>query len=236
MLSWQNFWATDPKLFGIVMKKSTDYFAEHLIATKLVGTEDKVLDFGCGPGYLAERLVHKVSSYLGVDISPAYIATCTAKFKEEKNIRFFLLQETDKSFGLLEAGLPEKSFDLIIILSVVQYFADRNSVLELLKSCKSLLNKNGKIILADTIDSNDSLIKDVISVLLNSIRKKYFIAFLRFMYQARFSSYNQLRKNNHLLCLTEQEISEICASLGLRYHILTGCTLHAGRVTYCITT
>lgn len=236
MLGWKNFWANDPKLFGIVMKESTDYFANHVLAGKILGTEDKVLDFGCGPGYLAERLINKVTSYWGVDISPTYINTCTAKFNEKSNFRFGLLQETGKSSGLLEAGLPEKSFDIIIILSVVQYFTDRNSVCELLKSCKSLLSENGKIILADVIESNDSLIKDVISVFLNSIRKKYFTAFLRFMYQARFSSYNQLRKNNHLLCLTEKEISEMCTSLGLRYHILPGCTLHASRSTYCITT
>ena len=236
MLSWQNFWATDPKLFGIVMKKSTDYFSENLIAGKLPGTEDKVLDFGCGPGYLAERLLHKVNSYWGVDISPTYIDTCTTKFSKEKNFRFSLLSETDKAFGLTEAGLPEKNFDVIIILSVVQYFTDSHKVYELLKSCKPLLREKGKILLADVIESNDTLIKDVMSVLLNSVRKKYFTAFLRFIYQARFSSYNEIRKNNHLLCLTEKEISEMCASLGLQYRILPGYTLHTSRVTYCITT
>lgn len=235
MLSWQNFWATDPKLFRIVMKKSTDYFAEHLIAGKLLRTEDKVLDFGCGPGYLAERLVHQLSSYWGVDISPAYINSCTKQFNEEKNSRFTLLPETDKTFGLLEAGLPEKYFDVIIILSVVQYFTDRHKVYELLKSCKPLLGEKGKILLADVIESNDTLIKDVMNVLLNSIRKKYFTAFLRFIYQAKFSSYNEIRKKNHLLCLTEKEISEICTSLGLQYQILPGYTLHTSRVTYCIT-
>ncbi len=235
MSSWEKFWSEDPKLFGIVMQKSTDYFANQIISRKIIDQQNQVLDFGCGPGYLAESLLQQVNGYVGVDISPVYIDACKERFKAYPHFHFSLLHQNEKNLGLREAGLPENNFDTIIILSVVQYFDTPKRVAELLESCKPLLTKNGKIILADTIASDHFLIKDVFNVLLNSIRHNYFFSFIKFIYQAKFSAYDQFRKKNQLLCLTETDIAAITKSIGLCYSIIPGCTLHASRITYCIT-
>lgn len=235
MSSWEKFWSEDPKLFGIVMQKSTDYFANQIISRKIIDQQNQVLDFGCGPGYLAESLVQQVNGYVGVDISPVYIDACKERFKAYPHFRFSLLHQNEKTLGLREAGLPENNFDTIIILSVVQYFDTPKRVAELLESCKPLLTKNGKIILADTIASDHFLIKDVFSILLNSIRRNYFFSFMKFLYRAKFSVYNELRKEKQLLCLGEADIDAMTKSIGLCYSIIPGCTLQASRITYCIT-
>lgn len=235
MSTWKNFWVNDPKLFGTVMRESTLFFAERLARNGILEPWHQLLDVGCGPGYLAEAIRDQVSGYWGADISPSYVQTCNEKFQGNPNFHFALLPDTPPSSGLPDIGLSENHFDRIIILSVVQYLNNLDDVYELLKACKQLLAKNGKIILADVIASNDGLVKDAMNVLENSIRRNYFISFLRFMYEARFSSYNRQRIENKLLCLTEKEVGSLCQSLGLQYQILPRCTIQASRVTYCIT-
>ena len=75
MLSWANYWKENPKLFVKVMEKSTQYVAKKLIHHKLINTSTNLLDFGCGPGYLANELKGKLTAYYGVDISTNYIET-----------------------------------------------------------------------------------------------------------------------------------------------------------------
>jgi SAM-dependent methyltransferase len=57
-----------------------------------------VLDFGCGDGNLLSLL--RLPAYVGVDVSPTTLATCTARFGARPNHRFRLfseLQPTDRA-------------------------------------------------------------------------------------------------------------------------------------------
>jgi cyclopropane fatty-acyl-phospholipid synthase-like methyltransferase len=235
MSNWQNFWSNDPKLFRIVMQKSTAYFANQILKRKIISPQDTILDFGCGPGYLAEQLIDNVQDYYGVDISSAYIDTCQKKFAGDEHFHFSTLTASPTSIGLNNSPLIQHKFNVIIILSVVQYFPDLAKVEALLAESKSLLSAHGKIILADVIQSDQGLIKDALSVLINSLKKNYFFPFLKFMYQVKFSNYNQLRLKNNLLSISETEIASICKKLNLQYQLLPNCTLQHSRVSYCIT-
>ena len=235
MLNWQNFWSHNPPLFGVVMQKNSVYFADKLLKAKTIIRENHILDFGCGPGFLADLLKTKVTAYYGVDISADYVDTCKQKFMGYENMQFSKVISTETTTGLEEIVKKGLHFDVIIILSVVQYFSSLPKVETLLAECKSMLSAGGKIILADVIPSHKGLLKDVYSGFADSIQKGYFLSFLRFLFQARFSNYHQLRLNNDLLCITEPEIAAICKKLQLQYTIMPICTLQHSRVSYCIT-
>jgi 2-polyprenyl-3-methyl-5-hydroxy-6-metoxy-1,4-benzoquinol methylase len=235
MLNWQNFWSNNPPLFGVVMQKNSVYFANKLLKAKTILPENSILDFGCGPGYLADLLKNKVASYYGVDISADCVENCKQKFAGYENMQFSKVISTETTTGLEETVKKGLHFDVIIVLSVVQYFSGLAKVETLLSDCKSMLSDGGKIILADVIPSHKGLLKDVYSGFADSIQKGYFLSFLRFLFQARFSNYHQLRLDNDLLCITETDIASICQKLQLQYAIMPICTLQHSRVSYCIT-
>jgi 2-polyprenyl-3-methyl-5-hydroxy-6-metoxy-1,4-benzoquinol methylase len=235
MLNWQNFWSNNPPLFGVVMQKNAVYFADKLLKAKTILPENSILDFGCGPGYLADLLKNKVASYYGVDISADCVEICKQQFTGYENMQFSKVISTETTTGLEETVKKGLHFDVIIVLSVVQYFSGLAKVETLLSDCKSMLSDGGKIILADVIPSHKGLLKDVYSGFADSIQKGYFLSFLRFLFQARFSNYHQLRLDNDLLCITETDIASICQKLQLQYAIMPICTLQHSRVSYCIT-
>ena len=235
MLNWQNFWSNNPPLFGVVMQKNSVYFADKLLKAKTILPENSILDFGCGPGYLADLLKNKVASYYGVDISAVCVENCKQQFAGYENMQFSKVISTETTTGLEEVVKKGLHFDVIIVLSVVQYFSGLPKVETLLSDCKSMLSVGGKIILADVIPSQKGLLKDIYSGFADSILKGYFLSFLRFLFQARFSNYHQLRLDNELLCITETDIAAICQKLQLQYAIMPICTLQHSRVSYCVT-
>jgi 2-polyprenyl-3-methyl-5-hydroxy-6-metoxy-1,4-benzoquinol methylase len=234
MTSWGNYWQENPKLFTTVMEKSTEYVARKLTHNQLIGANSQVLDFGCGPGYLANALKGSIASYFGIDISQHYIEMAKEKCKDYPNFRFkaFPLDQSIYSLSILEQ--EGNQFDTIVILSVVQYFEKKEDVLQLLEKCKLLLKPRGKIILADVITNEQGLLKDIISILAHSIKNKYFFQFLKFMFVAKQSKYNQLRKNKKLLTLSKSEILSYANQLQLELDVLPTITMQSSRVSYCL--
>lgn len=233
MFSWGNYWKENPKLFTIVMEKSTEFVAEKLITYQLIDDSTNLLDFGCGPGYLANALKGKVKSYYGVDISEKYIDIASKKCNNYPNYTFrvFPLEESISSLNLLEQ--EGKQFDTIIILSVIQYFKDKEEVLALLSNCKKLLTPEGKIILADVIENEKGVWKDVLSILIDSISKRYLFSFIQFIFRAKLSKYNTLRKANQLFMLSKADVTEIANQANLNLTILPSITLQSSRISYC---
>ena len=234
MTSWGNYWQENPKLFTTVMEKSTEYVARKLTHNQLIGANSQVLDFGCGPGYLANALKGSIASYFGIDISQHYIEMAKEKCKDYPNLHFkaFPLDQSIYSLSILEQ--EGNQFDTIVILSVVQYFEKKEDVLQLLEKCKLLLKPRGKIILADVITNEQGLLKDIISILAHSIKNKYFFQFLKFMFVAKQSKYNQLRKNKKLLMLSKSEIHSYANQLQLELDVLPTITMQRSRVSYCL--
>ncbi len=234
MLSWGNYWKENPKLFMKVMEKSTEFVAEKLESHQLIKQSTHLFDFGCGPGYLANALRGKINSYYGVDISTKYITIAKDKCNDAKNFEFreFPLEKSISSLILLKQ--EAKQFDTIIILSVIQYFENKEDVLELLNNCKALLVPGGKILLVDVIENENGLWKDALSVMMDSIKKGYLVSFIQFMFRAKLSKYNSLRKAHQLFMLSKEEVFEIAAQSALQVSILPCITLQSSRISYCL--
>lgn len=234
MLSWRNFWASNPKSFGIVMQKSTEYFVKKCLLNNIIKKDTNILDYGCGPGYLANIIADYPTKYLGLDISSTYINICKENFSKQEQFQFQLLNTTEDNTASPIKQLPNHFFDTVIILSVIQYLGSKDKVVQLLKSILPSLKPTGEIILADVIDSDKHFLKDLFFIGLYSLSKGYFFHFLEFAARLRFSSYNKLRLNHKLLMLSQKEIEDICKQLNLQYTVLEACTLQRSRKTYLI--
>lgn len=234
MLSWGNYWKENPKLFMKVMEKSTEFVAEKLELHHLINHSTHLFDFGCGPGYLANALKGKINSYYGVDISGKYIEIAKEKCKENTNFFFreLPLEHSISSLTLLKQ--EGKRFDTILILSVIQYFHKKEDVLELLENSKALLAQGGKILLVDVIENEKGLWKDAASVMLHSIKHGYLFSFIQFMFRAKWSKYNSLRKTHQLFMLSKDEVFEIATESTLKVTILPCITLQSSRISYCL--
>jgi 2-polyprenyl-3-methyl-5-hydroxy-6-metoxy-1,4-benzoquinol methylase len=234
MLSWGNYWKGNPKLFVKVMEKSTEYVAKKLEIHELINHSTELFDFGCGPGYLANALKGKIKSYYGVDISAKYIEIAQQKCKENDKFYFRELPLEHSISSLISLKEEGKQFDTIIILSVIQYFKQKEEVLELINNSKALLKPGGQILLLDVIENEKGLWKDAISVMWHSIMYGYFYSFIRFIFRAKWSKYNLLRKAHQLFMLSKEEVFEIAAKSELKVIILPCITLQSSRISYCL--
>lgn len=233
--NWQAFWSSKPELFGSVMQRNAVFFTNILLKNKIIQEGQRILDYGCGWGSLAIQLKGIAAYYQGLDISKACIDSCKQLFTAEQQFHFDTIDAQTPEKNLEPFISKNEQFDLIIILSVIQYFEDISKVELLLANCKKLLVEKGKIILADVIQPDKGLMKDIISNLKDSIKNGYFFSFILFMIKARFSSYHQIRVKNNLLSLSEADVAGICKKLNLHYEPMPVCTLQHSRVSYCIT-
>lgn len=218
-----------------VMENSTLYFSNKLLNYKLVAKDDKLFDYGCGPGNLANGLQGKISSYYGVDISETYIQQANKKMEAFTEFHFIHLHTDDPFNELKQFSEKNQLFDCIIVFSVVQYFNNKEEVLVLLQHLKSLLMPTGKIILADILENERGAWKDIWSNCMHSIAQGYFISFLFFVARIKFSNYNDVKNKCKLLHISQEEVEEICKKVGAACSILPKITLQKSRNSFCIT-
>jgi SAM-dependent methyltransferase len=177
---------------------------------------DEVLDFGCGPGFLVERLDGLVKEIHGVDTSAQMIAECRGRFRGRPGIAFHLLSRdryTDLSF--LERGITKT-----IVLSVVQYFRTAADVGELIRSVAAVSAAGARLLIAD-IPTDSAPILDTMELLKSGLSEGFLGECLRFLAQTRFSRYSRVRAEQGLLCLPLPALKALVAELSLDAEILT---------------
>ncbi len=110
---------------------------------RYTGPHDEVLDLGCGPGLLAERLDGVVRSYEGIDADERFIASCRERCGHNRNFHF-------TAADLNEIDLSENRYSLVSILNVL-YLPGVDAV-RLLQRALAALKPGGRLIVSGPTD------------------------------------------------------------------------------------
>ena len=140
----QNFWdylSRDPEIY-FAYRHGAEIVRQ---ITPYLKTNGKVLDYGCGPGFLLQKLLEAGFHTAGLDTSKDTRQTVAEKFIGEKKF-LGVFDQTE----LLKTDLR---FDAITIIEVIEHLYDEQ-LDELLTVIKKLLNPGGRIIFTTPNEEN----------------------------------------------------------------------------------
>lgn len=112
----------------------------------------KILDLGCGNGWLSNFLTQDNHFVFGIDQNLFELKQASRVFNENKKL-FFLKAD------IFSAPFLKESFDIILVASAVQYFPD---LTKLLKTLFHYLKPNGEIHILDSSFYTDNEIPQAI--------------------------------------------------------------------------
>ena len=230
---WDTFWKNERHAFSKVMKIGTTYFCAQLSEFLGIKKGDGILDYGCGPGFVADFFKTREVSVTGVDINDFFIQECRSKHANSIFIKIESNAEANRS--IFERDLKGKKFDLIIFLSISQYFKNLEDLEGVLKSVLPYTKASGKIILADVIDPKSSNFKDAISLFRRCLSAGKIDAYFAFMFYLLSSSYRKLSQNVKLLKISRQSLSTIADKNHLNLQQVKNLTIHSTRPNYILT-
>lgn len=230
---WSNFWKDPKHSFDEVMKISTTFYASKMKKLFQLKPTDKVLDYGCGPGFLVDYLIDLHVSVTGVDINEYYVEQ--NKINHPDSLFIHLSSDHNLNKKLLSRQLILNEFDFVVLLSVTQYFEDETELGIVVNMLYPFLKKEGKLILADVVDPNTSAVRDALSLLIHCTKNKQPIVFFKFIIYLIFSDYRKFSKNVKLLKLSEQAIKQIANQNMLDCAKINDLTLHPSRCNYVLT-
>ncbi len=100
---------------------------------------DAVMEYGCGPGFLAKETAGYAARIFGCDISGGVLA-CAEILNHASNLSYVLADEN----GMQK--IENESLDAIYSVAVIQHLS--NEIFDIvLKNCEAKLRKGGKLIL-----------------------------------------------------------------------------------------
>jgi amino acid adenylation domain-containing protein len=105
----------------------------------------RVLEIGCGAGLLLFRIAGECEQYFGTDLSSVALDFVDKELKKLGLKQVTLLQRTADNFD----GFQPRTFDTVILNSVVQCFPSADYLLRMLERSAELLVPGGHIFLGD---------------------------------------------------------------------------------------
>ncbi len=134
------FWRNDPKKESIVRGEEKKELIK--LATRKRG---KVLDLGCGSGWLSLELARMGMDVLGIDVSPDRLLIAR-EFMKKNPYKEGFGSLTYKLGDLNEIDLPTQEFDVVVAWDTLHHFPELDNIV---KKVKSSLKPNGKLIIYD---------------------------------------------------------------------------------------
>lgn len=213
--NWLEFWQCKNE-FDEHMQTNYAYFLNKVEKYISIKNTDTVLDFGSGPGHLADAWHNSVALFHGIDISERYNTIAKSKHATKQHVQFFWLNPHD----YLNLHLLNNSFyNLVIVMSVLQYYKSDEDIKLLLEQLVQKVKPGGKILLADLIVQK-GMLKDLKSILLQAVKEHKLFDTLWFLVKLRFSAYYRLKKQNGLLVISLDKWCAMLKQMNLTYSVI----------------
>lgn len=165
-----------------------------------------LLDFGCGDALAAEAMAARCARVYLYDAAPAVRRRLAERFAGHPRIR--VLGDS----GL--AALPAGHLDLVIAVSVLQYIP-RAVLGGVLARWRTLLKPGGRALIADVVDPDTPLVRDIASQLGMARRNGFLLAALLGLGRLALSDYRQIRRDAGFSTYSPAELLKLLEMAGL---------------------
>ncbi|GAB3961111.1 hypothetical protein GCM10028805_60060 [Spirosoma harenae] len=209
-VTWLDFWQQENE-FDQSMSVNYAYFLARVEKYIPLSPTQTVLDIGSGPGNLEDAWYDRVKEIHGLDISKRYNEIARVKHAQHPTIYFHDLSADDY---LNFSPVANKRFDVIIVMSVVQYYRNASEVEQLLAAIKQVAAPGAKAMICDLMVGG-SVLRDIGSMISRSLKQGQLLDTIKLLFRLRFSSYYAVRQENGFLILPKQDWLKICQKLGL---------------------
>lgn len=145
-------------------REQSDEYVRKLESAVPLESRARVLDFGCGFGFVAQALVSRVGEVFLWDSSANMRRRARLNLAGRRNVRFLDLSEPKSEFS-------DPEFDLILVNSVVQYMSLEEFSGWLLR-WRNMLAPDGRIVVSDLIPPDYPAIWDIVDQLRFGARRR----------------------------------------------------------------
>lgn len=216
---WVSYWDQLPE-GQLLFHPEAEEYVRNLLAAVPVTASMRVLDFGCGYGFVAELLSPRVGEVWLWDAAEGMRRWAAERLASCPNVKRIDLATT-----------TDVRFDLILVNSVVQYMSPDEFVWWLGR-WRGLLAPGGKVVISDLSDPNHRSLSDVLSLLSFSLRRGYFFQAIRNVLRER-KRYQQTVNACPLLRVGREELTRLAAEASLSVRFLP-CNLTHFRGRYAV--
>jgi SAM-dependent methyltransferase len=202
---WKSYWeelSDNPRLF----REQSYEYARNVQSTLISERVARVLDFGCGFGFVAQMLAPHVGELFLWDASTNMRRRARLNVAGRQNIRFLDLSDPQ--------SLPcQLQFELILVNSVVQYMT-LEEFSAWLRLWRNMLAPGGRIVVSDLIPPDYPALRDIADLLEFSARRGFLG---RAVWQAlrEIGRYWRVRQFRPLSRIGREELSRRGSDAGL---------------------
>lgn len=202
-MSWREYWESDSSVYVSERHKHVHYA---LLAGQLQALvrspRARVLDYGCGEALVAGRLAEACGELLLLDGAQSVRARLAKRFAAEPKIRILAPDDLDRE--------PDRSIDLIILNSVLQY-VPRPEAETLMAKLAAKLAAAGELVVGDVVPAAVGPVQDVAALLRFARENGFLGAAVTGLARAAMTGYAARRSR---LGLTHYDEPELIAMLG----------------------
>ena len=202
-MTWRDFFDRDHALYVSERHKMlhADLVAKG-VAAHIPIRQAQVLDYGCGEALGAPYVSERCGKLFLFDTAPSVRAKLVAANVARSNVS--VIDEA----GV--AAIPDKSLDMIVVVSVLQYVAEAE-LARLLTTFHDKLKDDGKLVLADIIPKDVSPVDDARALLGFGLHGGFLTASVIGLARTALSDYRKLRQQYGLSFYDEADMREILA-------------------------
>ena len=210
--AWLDFWDGSDATYINARHKDVHYrLIAGDIAALVPSSSAHVLDYGCGDALHTDIVAAAAAEVVLCEAAPRIRARLTARFgenggtQENPKIRVVAPEEME--------CLPDHSFDLIVLHSVIQYLAG-NETAALFAAFRRLLRPDGRLIIGDVIPPQGRAWSDALALLRLAAANRFLAATVAGLVRLSLSDYRSLRGRLGLARYQESEIVQMLAAAG----------------------
>lgn len=185
--------------------EARDYFASLERAVRLEDF-DRVLDFGCGLGFVSGLLATRATSLFYWDYSENMLETARSRLANIPNARAVDLSLAGS--GPDQAG----NFDLIVVNSVIQYMSEED-LSDWLGRWKGMLSTNGVLVVSDLILPRPAFFAEVYDSLIFSAKEGFLVRTLLKNF-AQYARYLKARRDAPMTRYSKERFLKFAETAG----------------------